>query len=352
MSNGYFRISDREFWADPSVRSTEIARSFAHADRIGVFLDAPRNAPLDAESLPVTLLDLRSLREHDEVDAEEAMLLVAVRHEDNQLFVERPLVVDKPRPPEEPSSEPPGEGFKAKFHVVDTFDALGISQGRATFTFAAMLRERVSNLCETTVGPSGEGFRDDELEAYIEKRRRRARPTTPRVWPPLPSIEGAISRALDGGTNPFPNYRQRNESPSVPDEEGLTFFVDRVAEPGRGRRCVMRGAFRLPAGPYEQVPVDPQTERLMDVGAPGATAVISIHIVATGTSHVGPIVLPLKIPSFDPVPQGGGLVTGHFNIDLFEVDAMPVTTGTYFLTAFSRGVVRGPAPLGIAPTMD
>ena len=79
---------------------------------------------------------------------------------------------------------------------------------------------------------------------------------------------------------------------------------------------------------------------------------VGIHIVATASRFAGPTILALRVPSFDPVPNDEmGTVTGHFNLDLFEIPSMPRVPDTYFLTAFSRDVVVGPVPLGIAPTV-
>ena len=341
MSNGIFGLTNDEFWSDPEKGSFENASSFAQDDRIGVWIDAPTTAALDTATLPIALMDLRPPREHAQIEGEEGIVLVAVRHDDNALFVTRPLVIDKTPEPTGPPPPPPSEGLRGEYYVIDAIETLRMSVRRGAYTVFAMLRERISNTCRVSVGPGEHEVRDDVPEGDIED----AVAVDP-VWPPA-------SRDADTDeTKPYPSWRAEPQSPEMPAQEGVSFIVDRVAEPGGGRRCMLRGAFRLPAGRYERVEVGETTGELSDVGCVGATAVVTIHIVATGTLLVGPFVFALRAPSFDPLPEPGGLVTGYFNIDLFDVDQMPVTPGTYFLTALSRGVVRGPAPLGMAPNRD
>ncbi len=350
MDNGRFGLSDHDFWAQPRKNAEALVDERIDAEDTTLQLDAPREASVDQrKTLPFAVLYVRTLHEAAQVDLERALILVAVRHEDNVAFVGPALRTDK-KPARETVENPPKPGLEGSFSVADAAAQLGIPWSRGTFTLGALIRERRSNPCQTRIGALSTDFRDDAVEAYVETRREVRDATPPdAVWPPLPVIRGAIDRALDGGIDPFPNYRHREGSPEVPDAVGISFTVDRVAEPGEGRRCVLRGSFRLPATGVERVPFNPETGRLVEVGAPGATAVVKIHLIATGTRVVGPVVLPLRVPSFDPVASDGGLVTGFFNIDLFAVSGVQQSPGTYFFTAFSRDQSFGPVPLGIPP---
>ncbi|MCR9165113.1 MAG: hypothetical protein ACE37F_21425 [Nannocystaceae bacterium] len=352
MDNGRFGLTDHDFWAEPRKSAQDLIDAQIDAEEDALVLDAPREASIDnRDTLPFGTLYVRSLDEAAALDPERALILVAVRHEDNALFVGPALRKDK-KPGANPVDNPPKPGVKGSFFVADAVEQIGIPWSRGTYTMELLLRERRSNPCQSRIGALRTDFHDDAVEAYVEARRRKAAEAPPpSVWPPLPVIRGAIERTLDGGVDPFPNYREREQSPPLPASAGIAFTIDRVAEPGEGRRCVLRGSFRLPATDLERVPFDPETGRLLDVGAPGATAVLQIHIVATGTKVVGPVVLPLRVPTFDVVPPEGGLVTGFFNLDLFQVSGVQQSPGTYFFTAYSREHAHGPVPLGIPPRL-
>ncbi len=352
MHNGRFGLADADFWSAPRKNEEQVVDEFVDNELLGLVLDAPREASIyNRSTLPFAALYLRTFYEEAQVNAERAMILVASRHEDGALFVGPALLTDKKIRDEEPD-EDPGPGFSAEYFVADAAQQLGLPWERGTYTLALMIRERLSNVCHTRVGRIATDYQDDAVEAYIEQRRSSAMPPSmDPVWPPLPEIRGAITRALDGGVDPFPNFRQRSDSPALPEGVGLNFTIDRVAEPGDGRRCMLKGSFRLPVGPLDRVPFDPESGRPIDVGAPGATAVLPITLIATGTTYVGPMTIRMRIPSFDPVPPEGGTVTGFFNIDLFEISVMRDVPDTYFFTAFSRDIVRGPVPVGIAPRL-
>ncbi len=353
MDNGRFGLSDHDFWAQPRKTAEALVDECIDTEDTTLQLDAPREVSVDQRrTFPFAALYVRTLDEAAQVDAERALILVAVRHEDNVAFVGPALRTDK-KPAGETVDNPPKPGLQGSFLVGDAAAQLGIPWGRGTYTLGALIRDRRSNACQTRIGALSTDFQDEAVEAYVEARRGKQDAAPPEsVWPPLPVIRGAIDRALDGGMDPFPNYRHRDGSPDLPDAVGVRFTLDRVAEPGEGRRCILRGSFRLPATEVERVPFDPQTGRLVEVGAPGATAVVKIHLVGTGTRVIGPMVLPLRIPSFDPVGPEGGLVTGFFNIDLFEVSGVQQSPGTYFFTAFSRDQSFGPVPLGIPPRVQ
>ena len=352
MSNGVFGLQDPEFWSDPQKNRAALVKARARAKDVGITIDAPRFASHgEKASLPVAMLHFRSMVDDVQLDTERQMLLVAVREDDNAMWCGQPLATGKTagaRPPKPMPKGAAATGFVAGYYVEDMRQKLGIEWKRQRLTMTGLLRERMSNTVSTEVGPSREDFHDPEVEAWVEAKRQAELPPSPApVWPPLPIITGAITRALDGGIDPFPNYKQRDQSPPLPDGEGINFTIDRVVEVGPQARCILRGAFRLPATKYERVQFDPQTGRPFDVGCAGTTAVCQIHLVATGTKVVGPMLFPLRVPSYDPLPADDGLVTGYFNLDLFDTPGMPRREDTYFFSAFSRSVVSGPVPVGL-----
>lgn len=353
VTNGTLGLADSEFWSNPERTRAAVLKQLSGDDALGITLDAPRAAPDDEdETLPVAIIFLRTFAEDVQFDVEQQLLLSVVREADNVLWCGFPLATGKtPEGGDETGGPPPERPLVGKIgqlFVEDARERLGLPGGRGRLHMTAHLRDRNSNTVVTELGPTAADYQDAEVEAYLAARDAASLPPPPGpVWPPLPQISGAITRALDGGPDPFPNYRQRDASPPLPDTFGINVSLERVVEVGPGRRCVLRGAFRLPAGKYERVQFDPQTGRLMDVGVPGATAVCKIHLVGTSTRAAGPFVVPLRVPSYDPVPAEGGPVTGFFNIDLFQVPSMPQREDTYFFTAFSRDIVAGPHPVGL-----
>lgn len=354
MTSGILGISGDEYWTDASSAASAVIERLGEAGTPTLTLDAPPLVSVDGRSeLPVHFVYVRSLAEAQQLDPEQALVLVAVRLEDNLCLAQLALFVDK-EPAVAPmvSTDPPNVGMTGELLTTDARAQLGVPWERGTLTMTGLLRERISNTCQSVLGPERSDFVDPEVEAYLDaKRASRVPVQQAEVWPALAPIRGAIARTLDGGPPPFPNYRAHADSPPIPDAMGVTLVVERVVESGPGNRCVLRGSFRLPCTVHERVPYDLESGRLFGVGAPGATAVVQIHLVVTAARFAGPIVLPLRIPSFDELASGeDGVATGSFNLDLFEIPAMPQVPDTYFLTAFSREVVTGPIPLGIAPS--
>lgn len=352
MTNGILEIQGDAYWEKNQVSATRLYRGMATAGDCGIYLDAPSELSVHGRSwLPAYVVYLRTMAETRQIDPEASLLLVAVRHEDNALYAGRALQFDEdPATDDPPTGATPDTGFKGQLFCADVREQLGLPWERGTVSLSAMLRERVSNERVITFGHESTDFVDSEVESYVETRDRSWAPLAIEpVWPPLDQIRGAISRVLDGGPAPFPNYRPQPESPPLPTGAGINLLADRVSESGSGP-CVMRGSFRLPCTSHERVPFNPETGRPIDVGAPGATAVVGIHLVGTGTRSAGPIVLSLRVPSFDPVEPGDeAFVTGFFSIDLFQLGPMQAMPDTYFFTAFSREVRTGPVTIGVAP---
>lgn len=356
MSNGHFALDDDDFWDDPTKTKKPIIKKLMKAKKSGLVVDAPNLVPIpDRKTVPVAGIHIRTLRENYQLDQEKQLLAVAVDEDTNAFRVGPALGSGKtPGPRPLPPQRDPGEGFVGNMFICDLARQLGVPVRKGRYSVTMLVRDRLSNTCSVALGPSMHAFEDEEVRRYIEARRGVVgAPQVDRIWPPLPDFAGAIGRALQGGPDPFPNYKRRDDSPPIPDDEGINYTIDRVAEPISGGRCLLRGAFRLPLTEHERVAYDPETGRLLDVGCPGATAVVAIHFVATGTALTGPFVFPLRVPSFDVVdPAGPQQVTGFFNIDLFSLERMPRREGTYFFTAFSRGITRGPVPVGIAPIVS
>jgi hypothetical protein len=67
-------------------------------------------------------------------------------------------------------------------------------------------------------------------------------------------------------------------------------------------------------------------------------------MLVIGSEDSTPRHLPVRAPSFDPLPEGekAPMVTGHFAFDLGQIAGFTTTPQTYFLYAFSRDYMVGP----------
>lgn len=81
------------------------------------------------------------------------------------------------------------------------------------------------------------------------------------------------------------------------------------------------------------------------VGGPGVFVFVKVEFAADGTLGI----VPLKAPSYDPIPPGekAPMVTGHFALDLLAAGAMARLPQTVFVYAFSGEALEGPVPVGL-----
>ncbi|MGD0529238.1 MAG: hypothetical protein ABSE49_29130 [Polyangiaceae bacterium] len=179
-----------------------------------------------------------------------------------------------------------------------------------TYAVVAMAANRASPRAElvvgraaTTVDPAADSVDSESL----------------RVWPP-PDPAGNL-----------PHYRPLPESPPVPPEPGITLVAPRVAP---GGRAVVHGSFRARLRP----------QWVVQYGA-----VVPLTLVLTGSEDPAPIVLSLRIPSFDrdasasPAPT----ITGRFALDLMQLAPLATAPQTWFLHALTSDASAGPWPIAV-----
>jgi len=79
------------------------------------------------------------------------------------------------------------------------------------------------------------------------------------------------------------------------------------------------------------------------------TAIVPITLVLTGSDRPAPVVLPLKLPSYDPVDRNAdsAIVSGYFAIDLCKLSDIAAIEQTVFIYAFSGEVMVGPVPIAL-----
>ena len=349
MARERFGLTDDDFWGDPLADSDRLVAERLDAKALGVSIAVPQFVPIDVrDTLPMVGIVIRTLREELQIDLEQQTLAVAVDLETNDFRIGTAIATGKTPAPREVPEYDPGDGFVGQPIEGDLRAALALPWEPSRHLVAVILRERLSDPLITTLRTSVHRYQDPALASYVATRSagRPPRPA-PTVWPPVAQSPGAISRALGRQRAALPSYAHHDDSPSLPESMGITLKLDRVVD--SDGQCILRGSFRLPRAAGRAITRDPKTGHLQAVGVDGATAVVFVHLVATGADLTGPFVFPLRVPCLHPIDDDTTELTGYFNLDMFQFSNMPQRAGAYFFYAFSLEAVTGPVPLGIAP---
>jgi len=179
-----------------------------------------------------------------------------------------------------------------------------------TYALFALVADRRSERVETVVGRAA---------STVDPAAESLPAASLRVWPP-PDPAGNL-----------PRYQPVELSPPVPAEPGIALVVPRVA---RGGTCPVHGAFRLRLRP----------RWIVQHGA-----VVPVTLVLTGSEDPTPVVLELRLPSFDRVDPANppATVTGHFALDLLPLAPLATAPQTWFLHALSSDAAAPPAVIAV-----
>lgn len=351
MPNGALGLSPDAFWGTIAAKS---AAKPAVMDRVldhgwrGLIADAPTSVALASrKTVPIIGYFVRDIRDDVHIDLHRQLLIVGSDHVTHQvrvgpaLWSEKPLARKGP-----PPAGDPGPGATISMLDIDAAARLSLEGYPGRWTFTLLIREWRSELLEVEFGPAPGSFHDDAVARLIEERRRANPPPPPAIWPPHPQRHISLS-ATYGGL--YPRYGDKAQALEVPAEPGIRVEVDRAVV--STERCILRGSFRVPVLPREQVSPRPYdtgrgvSERMPDVGDERAKAVVPVSLVLTATHDPGPFVITLQVPAYELDPNG--LALGRFELDLFELSAMPRAATTYFLHAFHGPHAVGPLPIGV-----
>ncbi|MFN8547843.1 MAG: hypothetical protein U0527_07735 [Candidatus Eisenbacteria bacterium] len=325
-----FGLEDSLFWSKPHQNDLALMRATRDAHFSGVRVDAPTFIPIDTRTT-CPLLVQRCGPERDlwAVDFSRHGLVVLSSTDTRVVRAEFALDQDfaDPEEPVDPADAPDGYGSQA--HLVELRELLSLPWNPARYATFVVMREHRSNAVLLHLGRSGSAFDDPEVEAFLERERAKASPGL--IHPPL--------------GRPVPTYKRLDVSPPIPDEPGIALTVERVVALKPGAQCLVRGSFRLPVLPQERV--TGRYEGHCPEGDP--TALLSISLLVTGGDRATPTVLPLAIPTFDPLDRQAArpIATGYFCFDLLSFAAMSHDVQTYFVYAIAGEFVTGPAPAAL-----
>jgi hypothetical protein len=146
-----------------------------------------------------------------------------------------------------------------------------------------------------------------------------------------PALPARKVTPLPGGPGELPSYKV--DPFSVPAPAGLGLVLQ--APPGPAP--TLKGAFRLPVGRADVA--------RPGCGDPSAVAVLPITLLFNGRHEAGTTVLPLGVPSYEPLATPGAETDGAFACDLARTSGTPRAPQAYTVWALSGDVLSRPLVL-------
>jgi hypothetical protein len=212
-------------------------------------------------------------------------------------------------------------------HTLDLASRLKLPLCRSEYVVAVICQDRISNQCRMRIVDSA-GYQDPAVEEFLRASYAKDMPRpgiSPEPGPKLPS------------------YRRVAQSPALPEGLGIGLSVARVTAIGPYAECLLHGSFRLPVREHQLVDVPQAGEAMPDPER--VTAIVPITLLLTGSVIAAPILLPLQVPSYDPIDStaAGRAATGYFVLDLCTMAPLTATPQTNFIYAFGADVTTGPA---------
>lgn len=333
------RFDDALLWSPAAVEALDLGGALLRSRFRGLALRAPAMVSMaERSTVPAAIWQVDSLRDLATHDLAGRGLVVIVDRRSGEVRVgglRHPEAVReaddllphgvsvRPKPPE-------GEAVNQAFY--DLVTRAGFPWQAGDYLVTVVLLDRVSNRVEVALRSSAASdvFHDPAVEALLAAEYARLGPDP--VWP-LPG-------------NPAPSYRPQPQRPAAPEAPGITLSVDRAVPQRAGARWWLHGAWRLPLRPQDIVrDADASVEHMVARGHGRPTAVMPVTLLLTGTDSPRHVVAELALPSFDPVDPSAppAEVTGHFTLDLADLLGARLAPQTWFVYAFSRDVMAGPA---------
>jgi hypothetical protein len=335
MSERPFGLTDDEYWTDPKKNLAQVAENQVLGDVEGILLDAPRQVILgDRATLP--LLTFYSGKTQDLYDVRFAAHAVVTAIDLEQGVVHAALAVEDTGLPAKPVSGPkPSPGFTGEFNEVEARGRLGLPWRPGRYLITMILRDKVSDRVQVELVNSPSSYEDPEVKKYLEEQRG-ARP--PRGVSPTP----------DGSKL---TYRRLDDSPGLPEGNGLVIEADRVVPGKPGQAGYVRGSFRLPV---RKTDVYRRTAGEDEEGNPLVTAVASVTLLIVGSDRADPWTYPMLVPSTVDVEgdEENPVATGHFRVDLMQLKRVASEPQTHFVYGFAGAHMVGPAPLAVVDPAD
>ncbi len=346
MSNGLFKMTDREFWEQPAKGYDAMYEQTVLSGKPGFAIDAPKVVDFGGPaSVPVPIFYALHQKDAWGVELPRDAVIVASRLEDRGCWA---MTVQKmtgeddetlPNPKDfiRPSGPPPHpERIEEKFMVTNLRETPMIPWERGTYEARVVIRDQVSNAVRSSIQDPPPAYGDPEVAKFLASQRAPA--GLPKPVAPTPG-------------DPLPSYAKRDDSPAVPAKAGIAFEVPRIVVLDAGVTANLRMSIRLPVVRGDHVPPAPPPEPGARPRPPRPTAILPVHLLLTGSEEPEPLLLTLRIPTWTPLDpaQDGQEATGHATLDLFQLykplrEAKPQT---FFVYALSGEAFTGPVLMAL-----
>lgn len=313
-----FGLSDPDFWSSPYRTLPDFAWDRIGEGLSGVVIGCPDRVDVDTHStLPMLAYYSASLRERARTPFDHAVV-VAVEQAHGILCA----AVAEPRE-QPPQQGDPGNGFAGSEHLVDLRDRLVLPWAAGSWSVLVLLREQCSNRVAVQL--------DHGEHVYVDRAVERTAAAT------RASQAAAALHARHG--DPVVRTAAAAGTPPLPEEIGIVLAGDRVVQLTPGALARVGLSFRLPVEARDIV--RPEGE------PPQATP--PLHLVAVGSRSPTPIAVPVRVVASVPEERADGamIATGHAELDLLRLNALPAQT--YVLRAFARSVVSEPLTVALVP---
>jgi hypothetical protein len=147
----------------------------------------------------------------------------------------------------------------------------------------------------------------------------------------------------------LPTYFKISNSPPLPEEMGIALDAPRIVVLKAGEKAIVAGSFRVRVR-AQQLTARKDMAGYPPVASRTPTAIVPLTVLALSSASSEPLqmVLPMQLPSFDPVAadQADATVTGYFAFDLLAQKGIRPEAHTYFIYAFSGEHMFGPVSIG------
>jgi hypothetical protein len=336
-----YKISDSAFWTTQDRGADPLATQLI-GDYNGLLVDAPKRVFTDLrKTLPAGIYHHGSARGLAHVSFVKLGALVLASATENRIYAAtgRAVAVDNPhrgRKAVDPDSI--GDAAMSIAYSAELRSCMNLPWRAGHFVLMAILRDHISNKVAIELMRTEGAYNDIAVRNYERELRAKRNPP---MMDPLP------------GT-PFPSYKQTKESPELKKEEPcLIVEPTRIVDLKRDPRAILRGAFRTRVLPEEILKPDYLSPLYLENPRelkPTAIVTVNLLILGSDDGHIASV--PLHVPIYGPLawdPPDGELplVTGYFHLNLLRLPGISRTPQTYFLYAFSGGLITGPCPYAL-----
>lgn len=317
-------LANNDYWGNPEAKLFgEFSEKISYG-KTGFEIMGPGSVDLKAKkSVPLVLSWVETLAKIAKTPFRDIAAVTMIRLEDNKVFAEAAYeelrgVEYVPLENEQP------EGHDGELNLIDLRQRLEMDWKPGIFLVTALLRDQASNRIRMEFKHGEAAYVDPAVEEFLAKQRRE--PVLRAIWPAI--------------GDPMPNYKVQEDSPSLPDDGGISLKCERLVVLDSAPAVKLQGSFRLPV--FERDILPETTED-------GVSAVIPISLVVTRSDTRGVTVLPLGVPIYGAIASGeeAPSVTGYFNFNLLSLGKISVFPQTFFISAYYGESMAGPVPVAL-----